>query len=198
MNPSGRYWRVSPKFWPESSSWSDDGRLLALYLLTCPHRTTEGLFRLPKPYMVADIGWSSERLAEAMAELLGEGFIEWDEKRSLVLIVNAMKYQAPENPNQRKSAVIKLAELPRESPLTCTFKRLAEQFCEPLAKELPQGFGEPQALALPQTPTRVEEQPVHSTGAADPVDNARAALRNGSRKNVEPILKGKDAKKAKA
>ena len=39
------YKRVSPRFWTEAQAggWSDDMKMLALYLLTCEHRTTEGL-----------------------------------------------------------------------------------------------------------------------------------------------------------
>ena len=46
-----RYHKVSPRFWADEKvlRWNDDAKMLALYLLTCPHRTTEGLFRLPKP-----------------------------------------------------------------------------------------------------------------------------------------------------
>lgn len=148
------YYRVSPKFWADTEEWSDDARLLALYLLTCPHRTTEGLFRLTTRYMAFDLGWAEERLAEPLAQLLAEGFIERDEERSLVLIVNAMKYQAPQNPNQVKHALRKLEEIPRSSPLTSTFKRLAQQFCERLAERLPEGFGESPAPS--QAPTQTQ------------------------------------------
>lgn len=144
---SSPYWRVSPRFWADTADWSEDARLLALYLLTCEHRTTEGLFVLRLPYIHADLNWPPERLTQPLAELIGHGFIEHDLKRSVFLIVKALKYQAPANPNSRKAAVRKLALVPSDSPLTCTFKRLCQQLCEPLWEQLPEGFGEPPSPA---------------------------------------------------
>lgn len=160
-----RYWRVSPKFWASTQGWSDDAKIVALYLLTGPHRTTEGLFRLPKAYAAADLGWSPQRLAKPFGELLSEGFIEYDDRASVCLIMKALDYQAPENPNQVTAALRKLADLP-ENALTSTFKGLAERYCEPLAQALPEGFGEPigepqaltqaPSLALTQAPSNLE------------------------------------------
>lgn len=60
--------------------WSDDAKLLALYLMTCPHRNMVGYFVLPKPYICADLDSSGERLAEPFAELSGEGVCTYDEE----------------------------------------------------------------------------------------------------------------------
>lgn len=161
------YWRVSPKFWsdPKVLAWDDDTRLLALYILTCPHRTTEGLFRLPPPYVLADLGWPAERLAEPFARLLSDGFIEHDPTTHVVLIVKALEYQAPENPNQVKAAVRLLADLPPAPALTCHFRRLAERFCERLAEGLPEGFGKPPAPTPSPSPSHtgtVDDAPTDS------------------------------------
>ena len=111
MSSSHRYYRVGPSFWsdPAVVALSDDGRLLALYLLTCPHRTSEGLFRLPKAYATADLQWSMERLAEPFGQLLANGFIEYDVDAQVCLIVAALKWQAPVNENVAKAAVARLA-----------------------------------------------------------------------------------------
>ena len=143
------YFRVSPKFWADTEGWTDDARLLALYVLTCEHRSTEGLFRLPTRYIAADLAWSKQRLEQPFADLLTEGFIEYDHERSLMLIVNAMKYQSPQNPNQVVHALRKLESVPVDSPLTSTFKLLAERFCQRLAEQLPEGFGKPPAPTPP-------------------------------------------------
>lgn len=150
------YYRVSPKFWVDSETWADDTKLLGLYILTCEHRTVEGLFRLPLNYMAGDLGWPRERLAEPLAELLAEGFIEHDPERSLVLIVNAMKYQCPQNPNMVTHALRLLAPIPPDSPLTSTFKRLAERYCQRLAERLPEGFGKPPTPTPPPAPAPIE------------------------------------------
>lgn len=153
-----RYYRLSPKFWsdPMVLAWDDDTRLVALYLLTCPHRTTEGLFRLPRLYAVADLGWTAERFDQAFQNLLRDGFAEWDESAQVVLIVKALVWQSPDNGNMVKSAVRQLAMVP-ETPLKARFRALAERYCERLAEGLPEGFGKvfgnPQALSLPPSPT---------------------------------------------
>jgi hypothetical protein len=151
------YYRVSPKFWtdPAIRRSSDDAKLLALYLLTGPHRRLEGLFRLPKPYICADLGWSMEQLAEPFKELLAErfgepGFMAYDEAAEVVLIHKALKYQSPENDNQVTAALRQLDDLP-DTPLTSEFRRSAERYCERLAKRLPEGFGEP--IGQPPSPS---------------------------------------------
>jgi hypothetical protein len=153
MSADVRYYRVAPKFWSraEQRGWDDDTKLLALYLLTCPHRTTEGLYRLPLKYAQADLEWSPQRLGERLQRLTDDGFCDYDHDAGVVLILGAMRYQACANPNMAESAARRLAELP-ETRLRATFQQLAERFDERLHKQLPEGFGEPKALALTQAP----------------------------------------------
>lgn len=163
-NPDSRYHKVSPKFWTtvQAEAWSEDARTLALYLLTCPHRTTEGLFRLPKAYILDDLDWTSKRLTEPFAELLARGFIDYDEQARWVLLVGALKYNAPENPNQAKAAAKRALECP-EGPLTSHFRRLAERYAQRLAEQLPEGFGkgyaQPLALTQALTPPQSLDDP---------------------------------------
>lgn len=163
------YYRVSPKFWtdPVVRRASDDARLLALYLLTSPHRRLEGLFRLPKPYICADLGWSAERLDKPFGELLETGFIRYDEAAEVVLIRNALKYQSPANDNMVTAALDQLEEVP-ETSLDQEFQQLAKRYCERLAQRLPERFGRPMpkppAPAPAPAPTPEEE---HHVGTAD-------------------------------
>lgn len=165
-----RYYRVSPRFWSraEQKGWSDDAKLLALYLLTGPHRTTEGLYRLPKKYAQADLEWSRERFDQPLAELIHDGFCDYDEDAQVVLVSGAMRYQACANENMAKAAVKRLKELP-ETRLARNFQQLAERFDQRLHEQLPEGFGEPQALALAppqaQAPSPGESPP--GGGSAD-------------------------------
>jgi len=155
------YWRVSPRIWYEP--WSDDARQLALYLLTCRHREAEGLFRLPRAYMRDDLKWSPERLAEGFDELLRAGFVEYDEGASVVLIVKALKYQSPANPNQEKHAIGKLEDLPETllfAGLLRSAERYAEGFAKRLRERLPERFGNGlHAPALPTAPSPEEHCP---------------------------------------
>ena len=138
---------MSPKFWSHArrERWTEDERTLAIYLLTCPHRTTEGFFRLPKPYIGADLGWDAKRLEKAFSTLSAQEFIAYDEASELLLIVNAMRYQRPDNENQQKAAVKALRDL-GQSVLWPRFlssaEAYAEAFHERLRKDLPEAFRE--------------------------------------------------------
>lgn len=138
------YYRISPAFWhdPCVEAWADDSRMLALYLLTCPQRTTEGLFKFRKAYALSDLGWNADKFDAAFEALVIDDFIDWDEETQTLLIVSALKWQSPQNGNQVIHAVKKLSNL-QESRLTRRFKGLCERFAERLHKGLPEGFGEP-------------------------------------------------------
>ena len=166
-----KYHRVSSRFWADEKTmrWDDDTRLLALYLLTCPHRTTEGLFRLPKPYIAADLGWSMERLEKPFAKLLADGFIKYDETVSVMLLPNALKYNPPENTNQAIRAARTVAELP-ETPLLREFQRLAEQYSERLAEQLAKLLGNPQTQTQTQTQTQQTDDDPGEESDPSPAD----------------------------
>lgn len=100
-----RYATVSLTFWHDLKvrAWSDDGRMLALYLLTNPHRSGEGFYHLPLRLAADDLRWDDERFATALAELRADDFVDVDEIARLVLVVKALKYQ----PDIRGKASVK-------------------------------------------------------------------------------------------
>ncbi len=142
------YWRVSPNLWAHArrERWDEDTRTLAVYLLTCPHRTTEGFFWLPRPYVWADLGWAPERLDVAWDRLAADDFLAYDDAAEVLLLVKAMKYQRPDNENQHKAAIRALAQLP-PNRLWPRFRTVAAEyaqaFAQALAKALPEPFGVP-------------------------------------------------------
>lgn len=150
------YYRVSPAIWNEP--WDDDTRTLAFYILTSPHRTTEGLFKLPIPYVQADMKWGLKKIEKHMAKLEEAGFVR--RHADIILIRNALKYQSLSNDNQVKAVLTGLETVP-PSPLDDEFASLAKRFSERLAKRLGDSFPErfANALALdsssssPQAPT---------------------------------------------
>jgi hypothetical protein len=180
------YYRVYVRFWsdPDIEHCSDDAKLLALYLMTGPHRRLEGLFRLPKAYICGDLGWTSERLAEPFRELLAErsgkpGFIAYDEQAQVVLLRNALKYQAPENTNQVTACLRQLEDLP-DTPLTSEFRRLAERYCKRLAERLPEGFGQPIPHPPSPSPSPALKDLASFTGVGDmPADNDQTSRQKG-------------------
>lgn len=100
------YGKVYSTFWSSKTtgSLSDDGKMLALYLLTCSHSTIAGVFRLPEGYVSEDLGWTSERVREGFSELLSKGFANRCETTKWVFVRKHLEWNKPENPNQRKSA----------------------------------------------------------------------------------------------
>ena len=123
------YARVHSTFWssPTIAALSDDGKLLALYLMTCSHNTIAGVFRIPDGYISEDIGWTSERVSKGLCELFDNGFANRCETTKWVWLINHLKWNKPENPNQRKAAAKVVASIPSE----CCWKPDFMRFCAP-------------------------------------------------------------------
>ena len=114
------YGKVHTSFWASNSirELSEDGRTLAFYLLTCPHGTIAGAFRLPDGYICEDLQWSVERVSKGFADLVSKGFANRCETTKWVQIINHFEWNPPENPNQKK-AVMKIAQ---QVPDGCCWK----------------------------------------------------------------------------
>src|SRR6185295_18128904 len=97
---------------------SEDARTLALYLMTCQHGSTSGVFPLPDGYVCEDIGWDSERVLKGFEELFRKGFATRCGTTKWVWVVKHLDWNPPENPNQWKSAK-KFAE---RVPLKCVWR----------------------------------------------------------------------------
>ena len=125
-----RYSRISTRFWLDerSAHWTDEIKLAALYFMTCAHRTLEGIFLLPLPYAAADLRWTVKKVRRAIEVLTAESFLRFDPTTSTLLIRNALKYQAPENENQAKSCLRRIAAMPKSALLT-EFLTLAQHHC---------------------------------------------------------------------
>jgi hypothetical protein len=179
---SRRYHRVLTSIWDEP--WTDDVRLVALYLLSNRHRTTEGIYRLPLSYAAEDLGWPTERLGDALKSLIDDEFVRYDPQAKVVLIRNALKVQKPENPNQIKAAVKAVAELPPTAVLA-EFATLVATHCEPFAHALAERYGEPFAQPVANTPSpspspAAAARPRPMRGSALAVDNAATSSRRGA------------------
>ncbi len=142
------YTRVESKFWQDEKmrAVTDDARYLMLYLLTSPHRNIMGFYFLPVPYACFDLGWDEERFSKGLNELLEIQVIRYDQGSHVVLIQNYLKHNPLENPNQVKSAIDRLDEMPQTS-LFIEFSRILGQsdkpFIEPLVEHLNQRIGQP-------------------------------------------------------
>ncbi|KAF1042573.1 MAG: hypothetical protein GAK35_02620 [Herbaspirillum frisingense] len=126
------YGKVHTKFWSSNTirSLSEDGRTLALYLLTCEHSTIAGVFRIPDGYVCEDIGWGIERVKQGFANLLEKGFANRCETSKWVWIHEHLKWNAPENPNQRKSARKIALTIPADTSWKPDFMRVCGEILE--------------------------------------------------------------------
>lgn len=109
-----RYYPVSPLYWSDSKvqAWPTETKMLALYLLTCEHRNLEGLYRLPFAYIEADLDWSREAVVNAMADLIRDGFVDYDQDAQVIFLPRALKYHTPKSGKQIQGALNALQEVP--------------------------------------------------------------------------------------
>ena len=133
------YYRIGTSLLREYTE--DDHRIMALYFLTCDHRSTEGLYYLPPAYIPADLGWTAKRSERAALAVEQSGLVRYDRDNRVCLIVKALKWQAPANPNQVKAALRRLSTVPG-SPLWSVFVELADRYCEPFSERLRERFPE--------------------------------------------------------
>jgi hypothetical protein len=119
------YGKIHTSFWSSETlrDLDTDAKLLAAYLLTSPHTTMIGAFRLPDAYACEDLGWTSERLRNGFETLSEAGFSIYCEKTKWVWVVKFMDFNRPENPNQWKAA----AKLAAQIPDNVSFKTLVSE-----------------------------------------------------------------------
>lgn len=135
------YGKVHSSFWSSDTirSMSEDGRTLAIYLLTSPHSTIAGVFRLPDGYACEDLQWDAERVGKGFGELFDKGFANRCETTKWVWVVKHLDWNPPENPNQRK-AVVKIA---RTIPDACAWKQAFMRLCGESPASDPEKPGNP-------------------------------------------------------
>lgn len=185
---SARHNRVYPSYWTNNPHWSDDAKLLGLFLLTGPHRRTEGIYRLPVGYMAGDLGWPEKRTRKALDELVADEFVKYDERVSVVFICKALKHQGLDNPNQITAALKALQELPR-TDLTVALAEAAERFSEPFAQRLRERFPEwfrdpvPDPPAPAPTPEPPQTPPAGGTELLPGLSKAAKRAQRGSKRD---------------
>ena len=110
-----RYQKVEVNTWNDEkfTKLSQDAKMLFLYFLTCPHSNSIGAYVAKKGYISEDLNWDTKKIKKTLPELLRNGLIKYDESLSVVVIVNYLKHNTIENPNQAKNAVKNFQSLPK-------------------------------------------------------------------------------------
>lgn len=156
------YGKVHTRFWSSETtrSLSDDGRMLALYLLTSPHSTIAGVFPLPDGYICEDMQWTAERVAKGFSELLANGFAGRCIVTKWVWVHEHLKWNPPENPNQRKAAAKVAQTIPAKATWRAEFMRIVGPQlgleAPPAPSPAPKGNGRPTVPEL--FPNQKQEQ----------------------------------------
>lgn len=100
------YGKVFSSFWTSEDirGLTEDGRALALYLMTCPHGNMLGCFRIPNAYAADDLQWTFERVSAGFGELYRNGFAYRCERSFWVVIHKHLKWNKLDNENVGKAA----------------------------------------------------------------------------------------------
>jgi len=124
---TAKYNHVSPHIWTpalrELRSTDSNAFELYLYLLTCRHRASEGLFIAPLGYISIDLGMAHADVKAAMAALEAAGYVNYDYEFEVVLDRHALDYYEPSG-KQATGALNKIENLPK-TPLKVDLLRLA-------------------------------------------------------------------------
>lgn len=150
--------------------WTDDMRMLGLYLISCPHRNMVGLFWCAPGYMAADLQWDPERIRIAFESLCASGFIAYDPDAQVVLVRNALKHDAPSTAKQVQGAIAVLQSVPA-TPLLAELHKAALRYCPALAEAIAAAF----PLNAHANPMPPECKPNTGSGSVSASDSASAS-----------------------
>jgi len=171
-----RYQRLFAQIWLDEKfrSLSDDAKLLYIYIISSPHSNALGAFVLPLQYIEADLGWPRERLAEPLAELFRNGFVNRSETVNLTVVKNHLKYNPIDNPNQAKAAMRIIDCLPFDKDMfRCIINEIqktGKPFMEPLAKRLAERLGEPLPEPYAKPEYRIQNTEKTHTSVSEPTE----------------------------
>jgi hypothetical protein len=168
-----RYGKVFTSFWTNLANLDLQTKAIGAYLLSSPHATMIGCYRLPLAYVMDDLRSGSETVSEGFRKLCETGFIVYDAALSWVLIRRFLIWNPIENPNQGKSAAKLVAEVPKESsvyaPLIDILRLNAAHFPDGFVNSLetvPQGFQNQYPYPYPQlNPEQEETSPSAQAGS---------------------------------
>lgn len=165
--------------------------MLALYLITSPHSTIAGVFRLPDGYVCEDLNWDAARVAQGFAELLAKGYANRCEITKWVWVYKHLEWNKPENPNQRKSA----AKIAMSVPVECGWKLDFMRVCGPLLDIEPTKISNPSGTVAEPLLNQKQEQKQEQNKRASKLD--ALAPPDGVAKTVwQDFLKLRATKKA--
>jgi hypothetical protein len=138
------YGVVHCTYWTSATShdFSDDAKLLGAYLMTGPHSTALGCYRLPDGYVTADLKWSIERVTKGFEELSRKGWAYRCETTQWVLIRNYLKFNPPDNPNQVKSLRRLASQVPDNATIIEKLREALTLHCGRFEQDIAKPYSE--------------------------------------------------------
>jgi DNA-binding transcriptional ArsR family regulator len=178
------YHPVFPALWDRTMrQLGGPAKVVRLYVLTCSHRLSEGLYHLPVGIIQHDTGLEPQHVDQALRELADARLIDYDPDAEVVLDRTALKFAPLKNGVDRDTgevrvdkriagAVRKLEHVP-QTPLMAELYRLAVQHSPDLAAALAVEWP---VLADDEGPTR---PPVDNQAPSEPLASPLGAPPKG-------------------
>jgi hypothetical protein len=94
---------------------SDQTKLLCVYLISCPHGNSVGLFHIPLAYIQADLGWTEEQVRIHVSELVSRHILEFDFEYDLLRFVGWWQHNPIDNGKHASAVARQMAELKCDS-----------------------------------------------------------------------------------
>jgi hypothetical protein len=188
-----RYRKIDTRIWGdvrfrELSSPPPSGKYLWLFLLSGPQTSNiPGLFRAGEMALAEELGWSLEGFRKAFAEPWSKGLVKADWNARVVWVQNAIKYNAPENPNVVKSWSSTWDDIPECALKLEAYERL-KAFTEGLGKGFAEAFVQGCGKGMPN---QEQEQEQDKTSSSE-LENRSDPATSPSQKKTEH-LPSKDA-----
>lgn len=130
---SRKFAQIEVGFWRSKKlvGASIEAKLLALYILSSPHRNSAGIFYMPMAYIQADLGWTEKQVRIQVSELARRRFIEFDERVSILAVVGWFGHNPIDNRKHAQAVIDQFCEAKCESQVYLAhverFVRYAEQ-----------------------------------------------------------------------
>lgn len=145
------YGTIDSELWARSEfkKLSDDAKLLTCYLRTCRHCNLVWCFYCPPGYIVADLGWTLQRVHGALAELAADRFALYCDEAEYIYLPKCLERFPINGVNSQTGAMTIIDSIPTKClhlPDLLTYLRDRGSFVEGPLKALQsrlQGLGIP-------------------------------------------------------
>lgn len=127
-----------------SDIWTDkgfrqldpQGQKLFLYLLSSPHKTMIGYYKLHRHYAIYDLDFDNETFESSMAQLTDREMAFYDMEEEVVFIKNFLRYNPVKSGQQVKGLFNQLAKAPESQYYDHLIKNLPHALATDVKKEV--------------------------------------------------------------